>query len=262
MALAPFGIDIFCLGKKFLVFNMVSRNLKIKYRRSIFGVFWTLLNPLAMAAVYYFVFRVILNIQIPHYLVFILTGMIPWTFFIQSVLEGMESIVGNWGLVSKVPIPIQIFPFVGTITNWVTLALALPVLFLVAVISNAELGSSVLLVPYYLIAILLQTYGFALILSIAFVYFRDLRHIMGIFMQIWFYGTPVIYQEKMIPAHFQWILLANPVASIFVGLHKIFVEGVWPSAQDLALTAGWSVGILLIGALIYRAVRSEVVERI
>src|SRR3954453_19323172 len=93
----PLGIDFFCLGKKFLVYNMVSRNLKIKYRRSVLGVFWTLLSPIAMTVVYYFVFKVILQVRMPHYLVFILSGVLPWTFFSQSLSEGMESIAGSWG---------------------------------------------------------------------------------------------------------------------------------------------------------------------
>src|SRR4051794_1756265 len=91
----PFGIDLFCLGKKFLVFNLVSRNLKIKYHRSVLGLFWTLINPLAITLIFYFVFKVVLNVQIPHYLAFILSGMLPWSFFNQTMMEGMEAIVAN-----------------------------------------------------------------------------------------------------------------------------------------------------------------------
>ncbi|MGK5086339.1 ABC transporter permease [Bdellovibrionota bacterium FG-2] len=262
LAFKPFGVDIFCLGKKFLVFNMVSRNLKIKYRRSVLGVFWTLLNPLAMAGVYYFVFRLILNIQIPNYLIFILTGTIPWTFFVQSILEGMESVVGNWGLVSKVPVPIQIFSYVGTITNIVTLTLALPILLMVAWLSHHNLGLSLILIPYYVLALFAITYGFALILSIAFVYFRDLRHIMGIIVQVWFYATPVIYQEKMIPERYKWILFANPVAPIFTGLHRIFVDGDWPQPLNIGAAGAWAAIVLIGAILLHQAVRSEVVERI
>jgi ABC-type polysaccharide/polyol phosphate export permease len=123
----PLGVDLFCVGKKFLVFNLVSRNLKIKYRRSILGIFWTLLSPVAMGFVYYFVFKVILKVQIPHYLAFILSGVLPWSFFAQTVLEGMESIVSNWSIVTKVPIPIQVFSYVNAVTNLTTLFLALPV---------------------------------------------------------------------------------------------------------------------------------------
>src|SRR3954471_24738544 len=97
----PLGVDFFCFGKKFLVFNLVSRNLKIKYRRSVLGVFWTLLSPLAMAVIYYFVFRVVLNVRIDHYAVFILSGVLPWSFFGVTTLEGLDSILGNGSLISK-----------------------------------------------------------------------------------------------------------------------------------------------------------------
>src|SRR5689334_7103760 len=102
--LRPLGVDLFCLGKKFLVFNLVSRNLKLKYRRSVLGVFWTLLSPIAMGMVYYFIFKVILKVQMPYYLAFILSGVLPWTFFNQTILEGLESVVGSWSIVTKVPI--------------------------------------------------------------------------------------------------------------------------------------------------------------
>ncbi|MEK7691631.1 MAG: ABC transporter permease, partial [Bdellovibrionota bacterium] len=165
--------DLFCVGKKFLVFNLVARNLKVKYRRSVFGIFWTLLSPLAMATVFYFVFKIILQVTIPHYLVFVLSGMLPWTFFAQTVMEGLESIVGNGSLITKVPVPTHVFPFVGTVTNLITLVLALPILILVAIISEAPIGGPPLLLGVYVFALFFITYGVSLLAAVAFVYFRD-----------------------------------------------------------------------------------------
>ena len=260
--LRPLGIDLFCLGKKYLVYNLVSRNLKLKYRRSIFGIFWTLLTPIAMASVYYFVFKVVLQVQVPHYLAFILSGVLPWTFFAQTLSEGMESIAGNWGLISKVPVPVQVFPCICTLTNFFTLILSLPVLFFAAWISDAPVGWPLLFLPFFILALLLLTYTFALILGIAFVYLKDLRHILNITLQLWFYGTPILYNENMIPEKYQWILYANPLAGIFTGLHQIMIRGDWPSAEQIILVSGWCLAVLIFCTFFHKYYSHDIVENI
>ncbi|MEK6706260.1 MAG: ABC transporter permease [Bdellovibrionota bacterium] len=258
----PLGIDFFCLGKKFLVFNLVSRNLKIKYRRSILGLFWTLLAPIAMAFVYYFVFQVILNIQVPHYLVFILSGILLWTFFSQTLMEGLESVVGNWGLISKVPIPLQIFPYVGTLTNLVTLLLSLPIIIGAAIIFKTPIGASMVLIPFYFFLLFIMAYSLSFIAGVAFVYFRDLRHLMGIVMQLWFYSTPVIYDENMIPPQYRWVIFLNPVGHIFTGMHTIFINGGWPSLKHASMATIWAIVALYAAILMKKYFFKEVVERI
>jgi ABC-type polysaccharide/polyol phosphate export permease len=258
----PLGIDLFCVGKKFLVFNIVTRNLKIKYRRSALGFFWTLLNPLAMAAVYYFVFRIILKVEIPNYLIFVLSGVLPWSFFAQTLMEGMESLVANWGLITKIPIPIQVFPFVGALTNLVTLFLSLPILILIAVVSGAPLGPSLLLLPIYFSLLFLLAYGVSWIAAMSYVYFRDLRHILSVGVQLWFYGTPVLYSETMIPEAYRWILFLNPVAFIITVIHRILVEGGWPTPVEFAVSFGWSALALFLALLIQYRVKTEILERI
>lgn len=241
---------------------MVSRNLKTKYRRSLLGIVWTLLAPIAMAFVYYFVFKVILQVKVPHYLAFVLSGVIPWTFFVQTVSEGMESIVGSWGLVSKVPIPLQIFPLVNALTNFSTLSLAFPVLIAAAVATDVPLGFSLLLLPGFMFCLFLITYSLALVLGILFVYFRDLRHAIGILLQFWFYSTPVLYDEAMVPEHLRFLLLFNPLASIFTSFHKILSRGAVPSERDIVVSLGWT-SIIFLGSLLFqRRYSSNVIEAI
>jgi ABC-type polysaccharide/polyol phosphate export permease len=243
----PFGVDFFCLGKKFLVFNLVSRNLKVKYRRSVLGVLWTVLSPLAMTAVYYFVFKIILKVTIPHYLVFIVSGILPWSFFSQSTIEGMESIVGNLGLVTKVPIPLQLFPFVGTLTNLTTLTIATPILIAAAVVSDVPLGLHLLMLGFYFPVLF-------------FVFLRDLRHITGIVMQIWFYATPVVYQDSMIPEKLRWTIYANPVAPVFIGLHQVLAGGAWPGGTLVIASVGWTVALTLTASFVYKRYNRILVE--
>jgi ABC-type polysaccharide/polyol phosphate export permease len=258
----PFGLDPFCLRKKFLVFNLVNRNLKIKYRRSVLGVFWTLLAPLSVAMVYYFVFKVILNVQVPHYLAFIITGVLPWTFVAQSLMEGVESIVGAWALVSKVPIPTQVFPYVGTLTNLITLLTAVPIMIGVSIFSGVSLGYSLLTLPFFFLSLFILTYFISFSLAVGFVYFRDLRHMMTIIIQLWFYGTPVLYSENMIPAKYHWVLYVNPYALIFAGIHRILVEGKWPLPDQILGPCIWVFLITALGLGIQKYLCSGLVERI
>ena len=260
--LHPLGIDLFCLGKKYLVFNLVSRNLKLKYRRSIFGIFWTLLNPIAVAAVYYFVFKVVLSVQMPHYLPFILSGVLPWTFFSQTLSEGMESIAGNWSLISKVPVPVQVFPCICSLTNFFTFLISLPVLFMAGWLSDAPFRLPLISLPFFVIALLSMTYSFALILAIIFVYLKDLRHLLNIILQLWFYGTPILYNENMIPAKYQFILALNPVAGIFTSLHQILIRGEWPATWHWIHVTLWTGSILVISAFFHKFYSRDIVENI
>ena len=257
-----FGVDFLCLGKKFLVFNMVSRNLKLKYRRSVFGLFWTLLNPLALTFIYYFVFKVVMRVQLPHYLVFMLAGVLPWNFFAQSVVEGMESIVGSFGLISKAPIPVQVFPFVATLTNFVTLLLATPILIGAIFVTGVPVAAGCLLYLIYCGMLFFIAYGVALILAIAFVYLRDLRHIVGLAIQLWFYGTPVIYAETMIPAKYHWVLYANPLGAIFVGIHRALLEGGGMDPAFMSYALSWTLAITLAALIAQQTLSHELVEAI
>jgi ABC-type polysaccharide/polyol phosphate export permease len=213
-----------------------------------------------MTSIFYFVFKVVLNVQVPHYLAFILSGMLPWSFFNQTVLEGMESLVQSLGLISKVPIPLQVFPFVGSVTNLITLVLATPVLIGAAILSDVSLGSSLLLLPVYYTVLFLLAYGISSMLAILFVLLRDLRHLAGIGMQILFYATPIIYNEAMIPEKYRWIMYVNPLSFVFIDLHTILAQGAWPDPQHLLILSLWVMGSLLLAATLHKYLGSELVE--
>jgi ABC-2 type transport system permease protein len=256
------GLDYFCARSKFLVYHMVSRNLKVKYRRSFMGLFWTLLAPCGMAAVYYVVFEKILRIQIPHYLAFILAGVFPWAFMSQTVGEGAESLLENWGLISRNPIPLQIFPFVGSATHLVSLCFAAPVMVAASLASGVTLGFSLVLIPVYFALLFATAYGFALLAAILNVYFRDLRFLLAIVMQVWFYGTPVVYGESLLSGRYAWILYANPVAMEFKGLHAILVAGAWPEPREILVAAAWAAGVSWAAAVYLRRCGPGLAERL
>jgi ABC-type polysaccharide/polyol phosphate export permease len=260
--LRPFGFDVFCTGKKFLVYNMVGRNLKVKYRRSILGVLWTLLAPASLVAIYYFVFKIVMKIQTPHYLAYLVAGILPWTFFSQTISEGLESISGNAALISKIPVPLQAFPLVGVVTNLVTLIFALPIILAVAIASGIPLGFSLLLLLVLFGCVAITAYAVSIVLGLIYIFLNDLKHIIGIILQLWFYATPVLYRVDMIPEKLRWFLYVNPVGPAFVSIHTILSEGKWPLAIDVMATVAWSFASLFIAIVVFKSINQDVAENL
>lgn len=256
------GFDVFCLNKKFLVLNLVDRNLKIKYRRSYLGFFWTILSPLAMSSIYYFVFKVVMKVDRPHYLAFIICGVLPWSFFAQTINESVEAIVGNAGLLTKIPIPIHVFPYVTTITNFSTLVFAVPVIFISAILSDTPFTLNSLWIFYFFFLLMLMSYSIGSILAILFVYFRDLKHAIGLALQLWIYGTPIFYDSSMIPEKYKFILYLNPVGPIFEGIHVSFINGHIPSQELIYSGLVWCVILFLTLRVVYSNLKPGLVERI
>jgi ABC-type polysaccharide/polyol phosphate export permease len=237
----------FCLNRKFLVYNMVSRNVKAKYGRSVFGLGWTVLSPILLALMYYFVFKKVMRIEQPNYLAFVLSGIMPWAFFSQSVSEGLDSFVSNQPLVSKIPLPMQVLPLVVNLTNMITLLAGVPVIFLVAVGTGVLLGFHWLWVGYFLVCLALISYALGLFLAWGYVYFRDLKHVVGLVLQLWMFATPVLYPIDMMSAHAQNLLHLNPLCDIMVGLHQICAQSQSPSHLTICCAGLWALGFTFWG---------------
>ncbi len=260
LTLIALGFDAFCLNKKFLVFNLVNRNLKIKYRRSFFGYFWTILAPVMISMIYYFVFKVVMNVNRPHYLPFILAGVLPWSFFSQSISEATESIVANQALISKIPIPIHVFPYVVSITNFSTLFFSLPVIFILGMVSGVQPSPNMLWAFYFFGCLLLLSYSVGAILAVFYVYLRDLRHAIGLALQVWLYATPIFYDSSMIPPKYHWILFLNPVGSIFEGIHMSMLGSEGALIPHVLASLAWvTIGLLSL-RVTYTRLRSGLVE--
>jgi lipopolysaccharide transport system permease protein len=261
MALSKIGFkDFLCLNKKFLIYNLITRNLKLRYRKSYVGILWTMLIPAANAIVYNVVFEYIMKVQVPNYLLFLLSGLLPWAFFSNSLINGMESLVGNQSVLNKVPIPAYSFTLAETLTAFTNFLLALPVMGVMLFIFDVPFNIYQCFIPVAILLLLLQAYGLSLILAYVFVYFRDLRHLLSIILQIWFYLTPILYSAKMIPAKLEFVNWINPVAPIFHLFHRALgSEGVANDSLYI-IPFVWTAVILIVSLLVVRKFNQEVVE--
>lgn len=193
---------------------LVSKELKVKYKRSILGFVWSLVTPLALAAVYLFVFIYIYNVGKPDFILFLLTGLFPWHYFNLSILAATTSLVDNGPLIRRLYFPRFLLPVSSVAANLINFLLALAILSVVLVITGRPIW---LHLHWLLLAIVLETLlatGVALAMSAWNVYVRDIQQLIGIVLLVMFFGTPIVYEISLIPQNLRWLILSNPLASI------------------------------------------------
>jgi ABC-type polysaccharide/polyol phosphate export permease len=212
------------------------------------------------ALIYYVVFQFIMKVQVPNYILFLLLGLMPWNFLVGSLISGMESLVANASLLNKIPLPLHAIALSDTITAFINFLFTLPVIFAIAFITDAPLGASLILFPFFLLLMFLQCYSMGVVLGLYFVSFRDLRHALGILLQIWFYLTPIIYELKMVPEDLYFLIYFNPVSMIFTAIHDIFIYGTWPTQLQLLHSTGWTLFIFIASFYIVKHKQKTVIE--
>ncbi|HSM55536.1 MAG TPA: ABC transporter permease, partial [Candidatus Sulfomarinibacteraceae bacterium] len=216
---------------RYLLQNLVARDLKVRYKNSVLGVLWSLLNPLLMMVVFSLVFGVLSNNEIRQYSVFFLVGLMPWNFFSHSVVGGTNSITGNASLVKKVYFPREVLPLASVLSSLVNFFIALLVLVVFLYASGLGLTAHAVWIVPLLITQIIFTLGLCLLLSSLHVFYRDIMMILDVVMLAWFFLTPVMYplsrfgQEitilgvEILPARLmRWV---NPMASIIDGYRTV-----------------------------------------
>lgn len=247
---------------KNLTYNLVSRDLKVKYKGSILGFFWSLLNPLAMLIVYTIAFKYIIRIRVENFPLFFLCGFLPWTFLSLSLSMAVSSIKDNANLVKKVYFPREILPLSIVLSNLVQFLLTFVILIPALLLFKIKLGLPILFLPLIILFQLSFTLGLSLILSALNVFFSDVRHLLEIFLQIWFWLTPIIYPVSFVPERFQALYKLNP-AVLFVESYRNSL--LYNKALSLAeLLSLFVVGVvfLMLGQLVFSSYNRKFAEEI
>jgi lipopolysaccharide transport system permease protein len=206
-----------------LLLNLVTRDLKMRYKRSVLGNLWSLLNPLFLLIVYVFLFQQVLKVNIQNYPLFMFCAILPWNWFSSTLSMAPRAVIDNRDLVRKPYFPTQVLPIVTTLASLVNYLFALPVLFVFLLIFRVHLGVALLALPLMLgIQFLLST-GIAFIIATANVRFRDIQHLIGIVMIFWFYLTPIFYDSAAVPEKFKAAYWLNPMAHLIDAYRDIFL---------------------------------------
>lgn len=244
---------------KFLIKQLVSRDFKTKYKRSVLGYLWSFLNPLLTMIVQYIVFSTIFRSDIKNFPVYLLSGIILFNFFTDAVNQGLSSIVNNASLITKVYVPKYIYPVTKVISSSINLVISVIPLLLVAVFTGAPITKALLLLPFGLICLIIFSIGLSLALASAMVFFRDTQYLWGIVSLAWMYATPLFYPENIIPEQYKLIQKLNPMYYIVKFVRTLMIDGISPEPMMYVYCLGASLVMLVIGAAIFKKTQDRFV---
>lgn len=235
----------------FLIRQLVSRDFKTKYKRSILGVFWSFLNPLLMMSVQYFIFSNIFKSDIPDFAAYLLIGTVMFNFFTESCGMALTSILGNASLITKVYMPKYIYPLTRVLSSLINLAISLIPLVIVCLATGIHFRKSAVLALFFLACLVTFCLGFGLLLSTSMVFFRDTQFLWGVLSMMWMYATPIFYPESILPEEFRFILQINPLYHFMQNTRMCVLDGLSPEPAIYVQCFLIALVALLIGALVF-----------
>lgn len=243
-------IDVFIKYRNLLE-NLVSRDIKVRYRRSVLGMIWTVLNPLLMMVVITVVFSTLFRQNIEHFPIYYLSGSLIFSFSSETTSNALYSIIGNAALMKKVYIPKYLFPVSKVMSGLINLGFSLAAMFLVMLAMGVEYRITLLLLPIPIFYTFLFATGLGLFLSAATVFFRDISHFYGIFVMAWTYFTPIFYPVDILPDTARKVMYLNPMYHYVNYTRELILYGRFPSMKENLICFLFGAIMLLIGILVF-----------
>ena len=237
---------------RFLIRQLVGRDFKAKYKRSVLGMLWSFLNPLLMMSVQYYVFSTIFKSNIPNFAAYLIVGTVMYGFFSEACSLALSSILDNASLITKVYMPKYIYPLTRTMSSVINLSISIIPLLLVCLVTGVHFQKAAILSLFFFVCLILFCLGLGLLLSTSMVFFRDTQFLWGVVSLMWMYATPIFYPEEIIPEHMRAALLLNPLYHFLRAARLCLLDGRSPEPMVYALCLGIAVGTLLIGAGVFR----------
>lgn len=232
---------------KYILSNFINQELTVKYKRSVLGFFWSLLNPIATMIISSIVFGSIMRFELSDFVVFLYAGMLPWGFFANSVDFCGVSIINNEGFIKKIYMPKIVFPLTTVCANFINMLFSMSALFLIMIFLGARITPALLFLPVAFLIIYIWTMGFSLLMATINVYFRDMRYIMGVVLNAWYYVTPILYPITAIPEKLRIIFYLNPVYYIVDMFRSPIYYNALPELQNILIAVGSALLILVTG---------------
>lgn len=234
-----------------LLRELIVRDIKVRYRRSVLGMLWTVLNPLLMMGVMTVVFSQLFESTIDNFAIYYLSGYILYSFINDSTTAALFSVVYNASLMKKVYIPKYMFPVSKVFSSLVNLGFSFIAMLIVMAITRTSLKITIVLLPFIIFYVVSFTIGLGLILATLYVFFRDCGHLYGIVMLAWLYLTPLFYPREILPETLQKLLVFNPMYHYVEYFRNILLYGVWPSVEQNLLCLGIGMIALFIGTIVF-----------
>ncbi|HEX3018056.1 MAG TPA: ABC transporter permease [Caproicibacter sp.] len=240
-----------------LLWQLVVKDVKTKYRRSVLGYLWSVLNPLMMMVIMTIVFSTVFRNDIPNFPVYLLTGQLIFNAFSEATNQAMTSVISNSALIKKVYFPKYILPLSKVGVSFVNFVLSLIALVVVLAATRTRITFAILLVPLPLLYLLLISSGVGMFLAAMAVRFRDVVHLYGVVLTALMYLTPIFYPITILPSYARGILSFNPIFHILEMFRCVIMYGTVPSIKANLVCIGFSVISLVIGMLIFQKNQDE-----
>ena len=250
--------------KKFrpLLNELIARDIKIKYRKSVLGVLWTLLNPLFMMIVLSFVFSNLFKFDVENFPVYLLSGQLIFNFFSESTTNAMSAILANGSLIKKIYVPKYLFVLSRVFSSTINLLASFTAMVCVMLAMRVDLHYTVLLVPIPLLFIVMFSLGVGLLLSALTVKFRDIMHLYSVFVTALMYLTPVIYPMSILPMWLKPIVTLNPITNILEMFRAVMLYNSFPSIKSMFIAIVECIIVLAIGLYVFYKKQDEFILNI
>lgn len=247
-----------------MIFSLVRKDLRGRYKGSVLGFLWTFINPLFQLLVYTIAFSFILPSPIEKYYLHLFVALIPWIFFSSSVQGGANSIIAAKDMVSKIYFPREVIPISYVTSCFVNMLLSFIIIFAVVIFSGVGLNFlAVLCLPVIMLVEYIMALGMAMLFSAITVFFRDMEHILSIITMAWIYLTPVLYPIDMIENKtIQRLFYINPMTSVIVAYRDVLYYAKVPDLSTLLIAFGFGVLILFVGSFVFSGLKRHFAEEL
>lgn len=240
----------------------ILKDFRGKYKKSFLGVLWSFLNPLFQLLIYSLVFPHIMGNKIENYTLYLMIGLMPWTFFNNTIIQSAACIVTNGGIIKKVYFPREILPISTLTSNLVNFLITQVIVLLALLISGIGITKAILFFPVIVLLQYILQMGLAFIFSAITVYIRDVEYIINIFMMLMFYLCPIVYEPSMIPENLLKLFKLNPMFDIISFYRKILYEGTIPDIYNVVKILFVCLFVLFIGYAIFKHLEKRFAEEL
>lgn len=245
-----------------LLKSNVKKEIRGKYKGSFLGVLWSFINPLLQVLVYAIVFPYIMRIQTDNYLIFLIIGIIPWTFFTTVINQGMITVRMNSGIIKKVYFPREILPISVATSGLVNFLISCIIILLFCIFGGVGISWHLIFLPLIMLIEYIFSLGLVLGLSAINIYIKDTEYIVQFILNMLFYATPILYQSSLFPSKIRWILDINPMAQIINSYRDIFLYHQIPGLSNIIYILIISVIVFFIGLAIFRKLEKGFAEEV
>ncbi len=246
-----------------MIFSLIRKDLRGRYKGSALGFLWTFLNPLLQLIVYTIVFSELFPTNIEKFYIFLFIGLVPWLFFNTSLVGGATSIVSQENLIKKIYFPREVLPVSYVTSAFVNMLLTFVVIFAVLIISGYGIRFQILwALPVVMFVEYILALGIAMLTSALTVYFRDLEYVLGIIVMLWMYLTPILYEVETIPEKYRHLIFINPMTGVILCYKDILYYKQLPEFGTITLAFGIGLFFLVTGFVIFEKLQKHFVEEL